>query len=398
MTLSHAMTYFILHLLNLIILVMNVDSGYFYHIYNRGNNSQKIFYERENYLFFLRKMKEHISPYASIIAWCLMPNHFHWVVFVHKTTIEIQEKQNPKHTMAQSHGLTVAENSNQKTKQRTFNYSVGILLRSYTRVIQKKEKFRGSLFQQHTGIKLLKDEIKIEPAYWNTVFGTVINIPEGKSYLETCIEYVHQNPVCSGLVEKAEDWEFSSFKDYLGLRKGKLIDYELLKKEGILSLVSEDKNLVMSSNNKLAAKPLGLVGFNEDSHTMTSSHSMTSTVIIGIGSNINAEENISKMLEVLAEHVEILKVSSLLKTKPIGIENQPDFTNGAVKIQTGLNMEELNHLLKSIEDKLCRDRSAPKFGPRTIDLDIVVWNGEIVDEDYYTRDFLRKSVQEIISG
>ncbi|MGC9355059.1 MAG: 2-amino-4-hydroxy-6-hydroxymethyldihydropteridine diphosphokinase [Mariniphaga sp.] len=122
---------------------------------------------------------------------------------------------------------------------------------------------------------------------------------------------------------------------------------------------------------------------------------MTNTAVIGIGSNINSKENISKMLEVLGKEVEILKVSSLLKTKPIGIENQPDFTNGAVKIQTGLNIRKLNHLLKSIEDRLGRDRSAPKFGPRTIDLDIVVWNGKIVDEDYYTRDFLQKSVQEI---
>ncbi len=122
---------------------------------------------------------------------------------------------------------------------------------------------------------------------------------------------------------------------------------------------------------------------------------MTSTAIISIGSNINAEANISKMLEVLGKEVEILKVSSLLKTKPIGIENQPDFTNGAVKIQTGLSREELNRLLKKMEDQLGRDRSSPKFGPRTIDLDIVVWNGKIVDEDYYTRDFLQKSVQEV---
>jgi 2-amino-4-hydroxy-6-hydroxymethyldihydropteridine diphosphokinase len=125
---------------------------------------------------------------------------------------------------------------------------------------------------------------------------------------------------------------------------------------------------------------------------------MTNTAVIGIGSNINSEENISKMLEVLGKEVKILKVSSLLKTKPIGIEHQPDFTNGAVKIQTDLNRKRLNHLLKSIEDRLGRDRSASKFGPRTIDLDIVVWNGKIVDEDYYTRDFLQKSVQEISSA
>lgn len=119
-------------------------------------------------------------------------------------------------------------------------------------------------------------------------------------------------------------------------------------------------------------------------------------VIIGIGSNIDAETNISKMLEILKGYVEIVKVSSFIKTKPIGIENQPEFTNGAVKIITNLSQHELNDLLKEIEDKMGRDRTAPKFGPRNIDLDIVVWNREIVDKDYYTRDFLQKSVSEII--
>jgi 2-amino-4-hydroxy-6-hydroxymethyldihydropteridine diphosphokinase len=101
------------------------------------------------------------------------------------------------------------------------------------------------------------------------------------------------------------------------------------------------------------------------------------------------------MLEILKEHVEIVKVSEMIKTKPIGIENQPDYTNGAVKISTELNKEDLTVLIKAIEDKMGRDRTVPKFGPRTIDLDIVVWNGEIVDNDYYTRDFLQKSVSEL---
>ena len=118
--------------------------------------------------------------------------------------------------------------------------------------------------------------------------------------------------------------------------------------------------------------------------------------IIGIGSNIDADKNIPKMLEILKGKVEVIKISSMLNTKPIGIENQPDFTNGAVKINTKMNQSELNDLLKDIEDQLGRDRSAPKFGPRCIDLDIVVWNGKIVDKDYYSRDFLQKSINEII--
>jgi 2-amino-4-hydroxy-6-hydroxymethyldihydropteridine diphosphokinase len=119
-------------------------------------------------------------------------------------------------------------------------------------------------------------------------------------------------------------------------------------------------------------------------------------VVIGIGSNIEAEKNIQEMLEILEQKVKVLKVSSFIKTKPIGIKNQPDFTNGAVKIETDLNLEKLAKILKSIEDKMGRDRSQVKFGPRCIDLDIVVWNGEIVDSDYYTRDFLRSSVSEVL--
>lgn len=120
------------------------------------------------------------------------------------------------------------------------------------------------------------------------------------------------------------------------------------------------------------------------------------SVIISIGSNIDAESNIEKMLILLGQEVNILKVSRLVITKPIGIENQSDFTNGAVKIATPLEKDKLNKLLKSIEDQLGRDRTAAKFGPRSIDLDIVVWNGEIVDNDYYSRDFLRHTVDELL--
>jgi 2-amino-4-hydroxy-6-hydroxymethyldihydropteridine diphosphokinase len=119
------------------------------------------------------------------------------------------------------------------------------------------------------------------------------------------------------------------------------------------------------------------------------------TCIVGIGSNIDAETNIEKMLEILGKKVNIIKISPLIKTAPVGIVEQPDYTNGAVKITTDLDRQNLNALLKLIEDELGRDRSGPKFGPRTMDLDIVVWNGEIVDPDYYTRDFLEKSVKAV---
>jgi len=60
--------------------------------------------------------------------------------------------------------------------------------------------------------------------------------------------------------------------------------------------------------------------------------------------------------------------------------------------------QQLRDILKKIEDALGRDRSGPAFGPRTMDLDIVVWNDKIVDDDYHTRDFLRNSVDALMKN
>lgn len=117
--------------------------------------------------------------------------------------------------------------------------------------------------------------------------------------------------------------------------------------------------------------------------------------IIGIGSNINPEDNIKDSLMILEREVEVIGVSSWAKTTPIGITDQKDFVNSAVKIHTTMTKEKLVHYLKKLEDRLGRDRTLPKFGPRVIDLDIIVWNDEIVDNDYYIRDFVRNAVDEL---
>lgn len=102
------------------------------------------------------------------------------------------------------------------------------------------------------------------------------------------------------------------------------------------------------------------------------------------------------MLRILSENLKIIRISEMQQTSPVGITTQPDFTNGAVKVQTDMNLDELKLYLKSVEDRLGRDRTQPRFGPRTMDLDIVVWNGDIIDNDYYTRDFVKKLVDEIL--
>ena len=123
---------------------------------------------------------------------------------------------------------------------------------------------------------------------------------------------------------------------------------------------------------------------------------MPHEVVIGLGSNIDPEANLEQAVQELKSRFKVSKRSQWTRTKPIGIQDQPDFYNGALLMETELEQQSLKKELKRIEDILGRDRSLPKFGPRTIDLDILIWNKKVVDEDYYERDFLRKGVKEII--
>ena len=123
---------------------------------------------------------------------------------------------------------------------------------------------------------------------------------------------------------------------------------------------------------------------------------MPHEVVIGLGSNIDPEANLEQAVLELKSRFKVSKRSQWTRTKTIGIQDQPDFYNGALLMETELEQQSLKKELKRIEDILGRDRSLPKFGPRTIDLDILIWNKKVVDEDYYERDFLRKVVEEII--
>ncbi len=119
-------------------------------------------------------------------------------------------------------------------------------------------------------------------------------------------------------------------------------------------------------------------------------------VIIGLGSNIKPNENIQQAREILAQKYQIVAESCFKVTKPVGTIKQADFINGSVLIETELNIDQLKSELGGIEKGLGRNRPRDRFGPRTIDLDIVVWNENIIDQDFYERDYLKESVLELI--
>jgi len=118
--------------------------------------------------------------------------------------------------------------------------------------------------------------------------------------------------------------------------------------------------------------------------------------IIGLGSNINPTENIKKARALLKAQFHLLQESSYVQTKPFGYTQQDDFINGCAYIETPLNEIELKARLKALEKELGREVSPIKFGPRTIDMDIVIFNDRVVDQDFYRRDFLKQAVLELL--
>jgi len=198
---------------------MQFESNHLFHIFNQGNNRQKIFFERENYLFFLQKIRVHVMPFADILAWCLMPNHFHLMVYVNQ--VEIPEI---------SPGAT---QSRTRTKI-SFNQSLGIMLASYTRAINKQQDWTGSLFRCETKAVCLTDPKGISPN-WITEMGVtrfIVDNPE-KEYPNVCFNYILKNPVKDGLVKRTEEWEFSSYSDFMGIRNGKLINRNRIQEFGL---------------------------------------------------------------------------------------------------------------------------------------------------------------------
>jgi 2-amino-4-hydroxy-6-hydroxymethyldihydropteridine diphosphokinase len=108
------------------------------------------------------------------------------------------------------------------------------------------------------------------------------------------------------------------------------------------------------------------------------------TSFVALGANLgDPQAQIERALELLAaqEGVEVVAVSSLRETDPVGYEDQPRFLNGAVELRTSLPARELLERLLAIERRLGRVRGeGPRFGPRPIDLDLLLHGDAVIDE------------------
>ncbi len=121
-------------------------------------------------------MKKYICVNSELLAYCLMPNHFHFMLLANEKTVS-----------------TVVKAGQERN---ALSEGVRMLLSSYAQAIDKQENRTGSIFTQNTKAKML-------------------NFGKGNvDYASTCFHYIHQNPLAAGLVDKLEDWKYSSFGEY----------------------------------------------------------------------------------------------------------------------------------------------------------------------------------------
>ena len=154
------------------------QKGMYYHIYNRGMSKSPIFREESNYLFVIGKMKEVCREnQLSMIAYCLEPNHYHFFT-----------RQDGGHPAG-------------NLPQFVFN--------SYTKAYNKKYEHSGTIFEGRFRAKAIQTS----------------------SHLLHLCRYIHGNPVKDGLVANPADWQYSNYLDWIGERKGTLVDHEFIKEQ-----------------------------------------------------------------------------------------------------------------------------------------------------------------------
>ena len=169
---------------------MHYEADALYHVYNRGNNGQQLFFRPEHYHHFLRLVRQCLAPQANLLTYCLMPNHFH--VLLQPTVAG-----------------TLPTPGSASTTTQPVSRGIARLLSTYGQGLNQELGRQGSVFQPKTKGKLLDGPFC--PA----------------TYPSVCFHYLHQNPVRAGLTNALADWPYSSYRDYAGLRSGTLCQREL---------------------------------------------------------------------------------------------------------------------------------------------------------------------------
>jgi putative transposase len=169
--------------------------GEFYHIYNRGNNSCDLFFETENYEYFLCLYDQHIAPIADTFAWVLMKNHFHFLVRIKKEDeIRLYLKG-----LGDLSGISATPKPIHQYFSNFFN--------AYTKAINKRYGRHGSLFEKPFRRKLITNQ----------------------EYLKRALIYIHNNPIHHGFCSDPIEYPWSSYLSCISTDPTRLLRDELIQ-------------------------------------------------------------------------------------------------------------------------------------------------------------------------
>ncbi|MEJ8758355.1 hypothetical protein WG947_15180 [Pontibacter sp. H259] len=166
-----------------------LESGKYYHIYTRGNNTETLFKHLDNYHLFLQLYRKYLMPYADTFAYCLLPNHVHFL-------IRIKDED-----------ALMRQGGEDFMKRISVERQLAHLLNSYTKTINHRYERVGKLFQHRFGRKEVTSE----------------------AYFTRLIYYIHFNPQHHGLIDDFSDWPHSSYHSLLSKSKTALQREEVLE-------------------------------------------------------------------------------------------------------------------------------------------------------------------------
>ncbi len=102
--------------------------------------------------------------------------------------------------------------------------------------------------------------------------------------------------------------------------------------------------------------------------------------IIALGSNVEPEVNLPLAVQALADLGRIRGLSAAYENPAVGPSGQPNFVNAAIRLETDLALADLRQTLRAIEDRLGRRHGDDEYAPRTVDLDVCLWDSVIEDD------------------
>ncbi|MCH7400295.1 transposase [Belliella kenyensis] len=179
-----------------------------YHIYNRANGSEQMFLSEDNYGYFLSKYNGYISRVSNTLCYCLMPNHFHFLVRIkgEKDIIDEILKKGGASAKTLQGFRTLEGFDRQKIISSFLSLQFSHLFNSYTQAFNKQIGRKGSLFMHPFKRKLIQDE----------------------KYLRKLIHYIHYNPIEAGLTKSLEGWKYSSYNAIVSRSETRLQREEVL--------------------------------------------------------------------------------------------------------------------------------------------------------------------------